>query len=206
VIFGPLMNQTALRQLAIDFLHDVSEVAIGVITNLYQIIRYIDRKEDLLFCLVNPMEKYSKWRIRLRVSEQLRYCSEDYDHGVLKESAKQLLRDDAAIVRNDALLSFVCLVNADDIEYLVAMTASNFWIDRMVTAAMIGYFTDEIIEATAGLVCSLAVDPVPNVRIAATRSLKALIARDLPGVDRLCESYERLKDDSDVDVRQLARD
>jgi hypothetical protein len=86
------------------------------------------------------------------------------------------------------------------------MAASRFWLDRMVTAAMIGYFEDEIMPDTTQLLHSLCSDPVSNVRIAATRSLKAVIAKGLPNMDRLWESYERLKADPDVDVRELTGD
>jgi serine/threonine-protein phosphatase 4 regulatory subunit 1 len=95
--FGPILDAETLCGVAKDFLRDVSEVAVGIITNLYQLVQYIERKEELLFCLIEPRTKYPKWRMRLRVSEQLRYCSDVFDRAALMASAKELLRDESPL-------------------------------------------------------------------------------------------------------------
>jgi serine/threonine-protein phosphatase 4 regulatory subunit 1 len=203
VSFGPMMDQADLRTVLLDFLNDISEVAVGALTNLYQIVRYIVNKSEVLECLMGLLKKNAKWRMRLRISEQLRYCSEEFDREVLREAAKQLLHDEVAAVRNDAILSFVCFVEPDQVVYVATMAKSAYFVDREVVAAMIGYFPDEVLLQSVPILIALCADPVPNVRVSAARSLKSLGERvpDLQAeIDAACE---RLKCDPDVDVRKF---
>jgi serine/threonine-protein phosphatase 4 regulatory subunit 1 len=203
VSFAPLMEELELRRMLLDYLNDISEVAVGVLTNLYQIIRYIENKAEVLECLVGLLQKNPSWRIRLRVSEQLRYCSEDFDHAVLRDSAKLLLRDQVATVRNDAILSFVCLMTKEDISFVEKLVESRYFVDRIVAAAMVGYFPDEVLPQAVPLLIALCADAVPNVRVSAARSLRSLGDRVPSYREEIAVTQERLKRDPDADVREF---
>jgi HEAT repeat protein len=193
IAFGPLLSPTRLCEIAADFLVDSEDVAIGVISNLYQIVRFVDLPERLGGCFGR---KYRKWRVRLRVSEQLRYCAEDFERGILREAVKPLLRDEVAVVRMDAALSFACLFVESEMRFLGEMARSKCWRERQV-AALIGVsLEDEMMEIAAEVLESLCVDPVINVRIAAGR---AFGGREKRGS---WYGIENLRIDPDPDVRE----
>lgn len=76
--FAYILTENELFELAMNFLLDIPPVAIGVMSNLNVIASMISCKlrPKLLFCLVDPATKYHMWRMRLKVSEQLRYCAD----------------------------------------------------------------------------------------------------------------------------------
>jgi serine/threonine-protein phosphatase 4 regulatory subunit 1 len=203
--FGPILDPETLCGVAKDFLNDVSEVAVGIITNLYQLVQYVGRKEELLFCLLEPRRKYPKWRMRLRVSEQLRYCSDDFDRAALMASATELLRDDVAFVRNDAMLSFVCLMRDDDLGVLAQLMASSNWVDRLVVAAMVGYFDDYFVPAGVAMLEALSNDRVASVRVCVAKSVAALSGQAADSADALALIRQKLQGDTDPDVRILLK-
>jgi serine/threonine-protein phosphatase 4 regulatory subunit 1 len=203
VSFGPMMEQAELRAILLDFMNDISEVAVGALTNLYQIVQYIEDKFEVLSCLVGLLRKNANWRMRLRISEQLRYCSEEFDHSLLRESAKLLLHDKVAAVRNDAILSFVCLMVPDELPYVATMAASAYFVDREVVAAMIGYFPDNVLPQAVPLLIELCADKVPNVRLSAARSLRSLGDRVPDLRTEIAAACERLRCDPDMDVREF---
>jgi hypothetical protein len=206
--FAPMMSPDELLRYSVGFLNDMSEVAIGVIASLHQLVGLVglvERRAELLFCLVDPIQKYPKWRTRLQVSQQLRYCSEAFERTVLLNSAAELLRDQVAVVRNDAVLSFVCLMKEDDFGGLRELWESENWVDRFVVASMFTCFTDEVAEVGVEVLGRLANDPVANVRIAVSRCIGSVIGRISvgEGEEKLRTAMNRLLEDSDPDVRVL---
>lgn len=119
-------------------LKDLPYVSIGVISNLSFILPYVDDKQSLLFCLLNPSSKYSEWRMRLKISEQLRKCKKFFDRETLLKSALELVEDDVAVVRKDAVKSTSELMNEDDIGKLKKLAKSeNHW-TRLSAAEICG--------------------------------------------------------------------
>ena len=76
--FAHILSKSELFEVVMNFLNDISSVAIGVMNNLNVIATMLDKNDriQLINSLKNPSEKYDQWRMRLKVSEQLRYCSE----------------------------------------------------------------------------------------------------------------------------------
>ncbi|KAK8894852.1 hypothetical protein M9Y10_023292 [Tritrichomonas musculus] len=74
--FAHILSKDELFEVVMNFLNDISSVAIGVMNNLNVIATMLDKKDtnSLIKCLEKPSEKYDQWRMRLKVSEQLRYC------------------------------------------------------------------------------------------------------------------------------------
>lgn len=123
-----IFNPSDLCEVVCTILKDLPYVSIGIVSQLSEFLPLVDDKESLMFCLVNPSSKYSEWRMRLRVSEQLRKCKHFFDPKKLLESAAELIEDDIAIVRKDAALSFAELMQIDDIPILKNYSMSdNHW-------------------------------------------------------------------------------
>lgn len=119
-------------------LKDLPYVSIGVISNLSAILPYVDDKQSLLFCLLNPSSKYSEWRMRLKVSEQLRKCKPFFNKDTLIKSAFELVEDGVAAVRKDAVRSIAELMDEKDIKKLKKMSESeNHW-TRLCAAEICG--------------------------------------------------------------------
>lgn len=137
-LYAQLFTPSDLCITVSTLLKDLPFVSIGVISNLSTILPYVDDKQSLLFCLLNPSSKYSEWRTRLKVSEQLRKCKQFFDRETLLKSALELVEDDVAVVRKDAVKSISELMNEDDIEKLKKLAKSeNHW-TRLSAAEICG--------------------------------------------------------------------
>ncbi|OHT00131.1 HEAT repeat family protein [Tritrichomonas foetus] len=136
--FSHLFNPSELCETVCTLLKDMPFVSIGVVSNLSDILPHVDDKESLLFCLLNPSAKYSEWRMRLKVSEQLRKCQNFFDREELLDSAMELVEDEVAVVRKDAVISFASLMEKKDMPKLKELaTNENHWI-RLCAAQIIG--------------------------------------------------------------------
>ena len=203
--YAHLLDPNDLSNIAASFLRDFGIVAIGVVSTLHQIVNLISDKNSLLFCLQDPCTKYKSWRMRLHVSEQLRYCADFFDHGVLFESAKELVADDIWIVRKDAILSFVYLLTPERTNVVVQMAEDERYWERQAAASIIGLCESNLVQPLLPTLIQLCHDHVPNVRIAAA-SAAISVSKKLEGdeKERLLSVIGELKDDKDKDVSNAA--
>ena len=201
VSFGFLMEPDELQSIAVVFLKDLPSIAVGIIGNLFQLIRMVTDKEALRFCLEDPFTKYRDWRVRLRVSEQLRYCMEDYDVEFLFSVARQLVLDDVAVVRRDAALSFANLMGEKDVPALQELADSESYIARLSAAHICRNVPIEKSELCIPVVEKLARDPVANVRIRTAEAVVE-IAEYVRNNERLNNVLDGFENDTDVDVKQ----
>jgi HEAT repeat protein len=150
------------------------------------------------------LEKYQEWRIRLKVSEQLRRCSEYFDKEFLMKSAKSLVMDRIAIVRKDAAQSFADLMDEEDISVIKEMSESRTHWLRATAAWICGRAREEMLESCLPVVARLCKDRVPNVRIAAANALDRMVR--LGNIaDEFVDVLKLVKGDVDVDVRNVFR-
>jgi len=202
VCYGQVMDQLDLESAVSSFLNDTPSVAVGVISGMHQIVGFLNNKDILQNGLQDPQQKFQDWRIRLRVSEQLRYCSEFFDRRVLMRSAKELIQDDCATVRKDALMSFAHLMDTNDTSYLKYLTESDNHFIRICAALVFSYAGFDIISRSIELLKKLSRDPVPNVRIAAASSI-IMISGSTDSPVAVNDLLVELKKDKDPDVRKV---
>lgn len=214
IAFAHLLDPNQLVTIASSFLRDFPVVAIGVVSNLHQILTLIEGKdlvagkESLLFALQDPCTKYKSWRMRLQVSEQLRFCSKFYDTEILFESAKELVRDEVWAVRKDAVISFCHLLTKDRIHYVSTLAEDEMYWIRATAAKIIGAADIELAKLMINDLVKLMMDPVPNVRISAVTAANFIVAslgpEDSSINDELQGLLQDLRNDSDNDVSTLA--
>lgn len=203
--FAHLLEPNDLVNVAGTFLRDFPEIAVGVISTLHQIVNLIEDKQSLLFCLEEPDTKYKSWRMRIKVSEQLRYCAEFYDKNILFQSAKDLIADDVAVVRKDAVLSFSYLLTEDKLSLVTQMTCDDRYWEREAAASVIGSLDINLAKQLIKPLLDLCHDKVANVRISAAVAAISLSDR-LDGEDKeaIVNAIEELKHDADIDVAKTA--
>ena len=202
VSFGFLMDPGELQAVIHVFLKDLPSIAVGIIGNLFQLIRMIPEKDSLKFCLEDPIGKYRDWRVRLRVSEQLRYCYEDYDQQFLFNIARSLVVDDVATVRRDAAVSFALLMSESDVPALQELAASDSYIARLSAAHVCRCIPNEKAEWCIPIVEKLYKDPVPNIRVRVAEAVVE-IADYVRGNAKLNEIMDTMEEDSDIDVKKV---
>ena len=202
VSFGFIMDPEDLQSVAAVFLKDLPSIAVGIIGNLFQLIRMIPDKNTLKFCLEDPVTKYRDWRVRMRVSEQLRYCFEDYDTPFLFNIAKALVLDDVATVRRDAAMSFALLMTESDVSVLDEMATSESSIARLSAAHICKNVPPEKAAMCIPIVEKLHKDPVPNIRIRVAEAVIE-IADYVRGNATLNHIMDELEEDPDPDVKQV---
>lgn len=201
--YAEVFGEDDLYETAINFLKDVPNVSIGILTNLDQYIEMmIDKKDDFLFALQNP-SRFKEWRLRMEISKQIRKCQKYFKREDLIEIAKQLVVDSVWVVRCDAADSFVQLMNEDDVkfacdlathsEYYVREEASR--IIRLMESKYVDKNEDDIFEVLK----KLSTDKVANVKIEAARATRYLL-KEREGNEILKSIYIKLKNDSDADV------
>jgi hypothetical protein len=108
-------------------------------------------------------------------------------------------------VRNDAILSFVCLMQDSDLTMLAHFMASACWVDRLVVAAMVGYFDDHFVPAGVAMLAALCNDKVASVRICVAKSVAALTGQALDNAQALALIRQKLQADPDPDVRVFVK-
>ena len=202
VSYAHLLDSIELEDTIIYFLRDLPLVAIGIISNLHQFLPLINQKENLLFCLKNPNIKYNNWRIRFKVSEQIRYCSEDFDRLTLFQIAQDLIKDDVAIVRKDALLSFSHLIRNSEIEIIKDLIFNQNHFLRWCAASLYSYLDPSISINILNFLIKLSNDHVQNVRISLAMSLNSLKEIFLNN-DFILKAISILKNDKDLDVNKI---
>jgi hypothetical protein len=195
-----LIPQDILGPIVLSFLKDVPEIAGGLISNLFQMIRFLEPDTDLIFCLEDPYIKYRNWRIRLSVSQQLRYCADELNPDLLFPIARELLRDPVAIVRKDAAVSFAILFKPQALGDLEEIATDETYYFRQAAALVFRSFSREHAELAMPILAGLAHDPVVNVRVVAAQAAMELtdFVKANPGLDAIIEAMEQ---DEDDDVR-----
>ncbi|OHS95897.1 HEAT repeat family protein [Tritrichomonas foetus] len=198
--FGHIIPPEDISSVVDRFLRDISSVSIGIVSNLNLIAQLIDNKKDLLFCLQEPLKKYTEWRMRLKVSEQLRYCSDMFESKELIDSAKDLLRDPVSVVRRDAVLSFVHLMDNNDMEFLIELAKSDKYADREIAAMIFEYADISKVKSVFDVLIWLTKDKVVNVRINAASAVGSIAASD-ENIKEFNQIINNLLQDTDADVK-----
>lgn len=201
--YATILGSEDLYEASMNFLKDIPSVAIGVLTNLDRIIEFfIDKKEDFFFALQNP-KRFKEWRLRMEISKQLRKCQKYYKKEDLVEIAKQLVIDDVWVVRNDAVNSFIDLMDEDDIEFVGMLVNGKDYYIREEAANIIRLLPeDHLINNEIGIIKALrklSDDKVANVRIEAAKATRVLL-KIMDDNEDLKELDEKFKNDIDVDV------
>ena len=191
-----MIDPDGLQAITLQFLKDIPDVAVGVLSELRVILKHVRDVRSLQFCLEDP-RVYHKWRARLYVSRQLRECADVFDRVVLIESVKNLLRDEVYVVRQDACLSFAALMTEKDLEFVKIMSRSSYFVDRLTSANLIKCAG---VLSFLDIVTALSHDPVPNVRLAIARVVNCLEEESVSEIKRA------LSKDSDPDVRSAITD
>jgi serine/threonine-protein phosphatase 4 regulatory subunit 1 len=202
ISYAFLIPPAILTPVVISFLRDIPVVAVGALSNLFQLIRFLEPNTDVLFCLRDPFFQYPEWRMRLHVSQQIRYCAEDLNPSDLFQIACELVRDPTAIVRKDAALSFAHLINAGGLNALEELTMDRCHLFRQVAALSCSRLLRHNPEWAIRPLLTLIKDPVANVRIVAGQAIFEL-SDVIKGNDELNAVMLAMKDDPDPDVRHL---
>lgn len=172
--YAQLFTPSDLCITASTLLKDLPFVSLGVISNLSKILPYVDDRQSLLFCLLNPSSKYSEWRMRLKISEQLRKCKEFFDREILLKSALELVEDDVAVVRKDSVKSIAELFDESDINKLKKMAKSeNHW-TRLSAAEICGLVKLDDYTDIKKILMNLRNDKVFAVKSEAQKNLDNL--------------------------------
>ena len=202
--FAYLINIYECQKVAIFFLNDIPSVAIGIISNLNQIIRFVSDPNALRFCLeVSYISKCTDWRTRLQISTQLRYCSEDFDHDILFKSASFLIHDQNATVRKDAVLSYAYLLTPDKMNEVEELGKSSDHWNRSIVAQLFSYGEDDCLLPHVDILQNLCQDPVVNVRIAAANSALSISERSQIAQQKLQNVLNTLAQEEDLDIQNV---
>ncbi|OHT16454.1 HEAT repeat family protein [Tritrichomonas foetus] len=173
VNYAHFFSPEKLEEICIQFLNDQPLVSIGILSNLYQILQFIDNKTSLFFCFQNPL-RHHDWRMRKCISEQIRYCFESYDRNDLFQSAIELAKDGVAEVRKDVVVTLSLLIDEDNFGYVDNLSKSdNFW-ERWIAASIFSICELELAENNLEILFKLCKDPTLNVKIAAANSISVL--------------------------------
>jgi hypothetical protein len=198
--FAFLIPPGDLQGIAKRFLADEAFVSEGVMTNLDQIAVRVREPEELMFALGNP-RKYEKWRARLSLSRQLRYCAAFCERTMLIESAKELILDDVGAVRVDAAMSFAEIADDSSVEMLGVMANDDSHFVRQTVGRICRNLSIERKLMCLPVIVKLANDRIPNVRLHAAMAVMEAV-RDCPENLELKRLAEGLKMDHDLDVRR----
>ena len=198
--YGFIMEPSELSDVACGFLRDLPNIADGIIKHLYQILPSVENQDSFLFSLMDPSSKYREWRIRWHVSEQLRYCMDTFDNAALYQSAKELIQDEVAVVRNDAAISFGVLMKEENIIDLKHLAKNPDHHIRIAAANVFNNVDSNIAFKAVSILKTLCEDPVPNVRVAAVKSAYNLNNRE--NIPLLTQILNNAKKDEDLDVQR----
>jgi hypothetical protein len=164
VTFSDIMTADRLYNSLSSLLKDLSEVAIGVVSSLGALLPLVQDRETLSFALANPTGRFSDWRMRLRVSEQLRECNRFFARDELLESAVELMEDEVAAVRDDAALSFARLLKLGDGDIVRPVAESECHWTRLCAAKALQWCEMDVLKECRDVVVKLTEDPVIAVR------------------------------------------
>jgi hypothetical protein len=199
--FGAMLDPDRLATCALDLASDAADVAIGVLSNLTVLLPLVPDAKPFLAFLSRPIERYPKWRTRREVSKQLRLCAQFFERGALIESAGELLRDEVGRVRDDAVLSFVELMEVGDLAAVRELAQHRHWVHRLTAAAVFGRMRADVVKEGVDVFAALGRDRVANVRVAAARSFGNVAAGLGEEIETLEELRKGMEEDRDLDVR-----
>jgi hypothetical protein len=171
-----LVNRDELYDIVSELLKDVSEVMIGVLSNLSDLVELVDDRATLLFGLTNPTGRFADWRGRLRLSEQIRKCAQYFDRNELFESAMELIEDEVAVVRADAAVSLGRLARVKDIELIRAAAENESHWTRLSIAKAFQYMDVQVAIAGRDVLDRLLMDPVLAVKSNAEQAERLISA------------------------------
>jgi HEAT repeat protein len=193
-----VMPPDELRDAMHLFLADDPAVARGVIASLFQFLPFLGEERDGFLTFLS--RHYDCWRIRLDISQQVRYCSEYIAAEHLFPIAAALAVDPVAAVRRDAAFGFAQLMSDADWPVLEQMAASKWHYVRQSAARICGFLSNAHTVKTVRIIKALCTDPVANVRVVAAEVAVEIAARG-GDVDGIITEIER---DPDPDVKATA--
>jgi hypothetical protein len=166
--FAPIVPRSDLTDAAFDLARDIPDVSVGIVSHLSEILPLVDDRGAFAICIRNPGARFPSWRMRLRVSEQLRRCAAFLDRGALLDCACELIDDDVAAVRSDAVRSLAALIREGDLAIVEDFAASvNHW-TRLCAARLMQSLPAPIAARARGVLPPLIGDRAIAVRTEAT--------------------------------------
>ena len=200
-----LLPHETIKEMCITLLNSDSSIAMGIISNFHQFFQFIDEKKEFIVYLQNP-KQYHDWRFRRCISEQIRYCY-DYFPGSIKkdlfEAAIELVKDDVAAVRKDAISTVGIIMKSENVSSLQELAKSDRYWDRWSAASILSICSSDIAEDNLEILKLLCKDPTANVRIAAAKTAIELLGYSSYAKAELSEAIEYLKSDEEITVKQI---
>ncbi|XP_076285831.1 serine/threonine-protein phosphatase 4 regulatory subunit 1 isoform X2 [Lasioglossum baleicum] len=227
-ILGQELTSEELLPIHYGFIKDLDEVRIGILKNLTTFLNLLKPEDRYQYLLI--LKEFLKtdniwnWRFREELATQLveavtLFTPFDVQTYIVPLSF-ELINDKVAAVRHVGfslvakIVAFLALYNEeifDELRLSLNLYA-DFWVRRQTFAMLCGHLISS--NAISGtkfcvellpILLKLSADKVPNVRLAAARSLK-----NIPAPDWLDDCYEAeeveerlraMRTDSDRDVR-----
>jgi hypothetical protein len=202
-LYAHLFESRRLLDVILMIMNDDAAVSVGIFTNFHQIVRFVSDAKELAFIFENPRVSYGEWRIRRLIAEQIRYCLEYFEHTVLFTCAKELLTDDIAVVRNEAVQTCAALYMKSDSEALKELSQSKRYRDRLCVASVILGLDPENRIDQVELVRKLANDQVSLVRMKACEVIENWRANNEEIVKYLDDCVMQRSNDEDEGVRRV---
>lgn len=232
VILGRDTSGQDLIPIFNGFLKDLDEVRQGLLKHLADFMELLEpeHRRDYLPKLTEflKMDNERNWRFRQELAEQLERLIPLFSPAEVEEHispiAMVLVHDKVSAVRSTitrVLAAILLNLTRSDRPHLASgllrlvtesLAREPLWVHRQTFAVLCRQLRDTG-AVDNEVFCSellpelleLATDRVPNVRLVAARTLKA-VARELgehAHVDRLAEVEKSLSEDPDVDVRYI---
>jgi hypothetical protein len=173
--FAAVVDRPNLTDAAFDLVRDIPDVAIGVISRLADLLVHVDDQCAFAVAVRNPGARFAAWRMRLRVSEQLRRCKAFFDRRTLIDCACELIDDPVAAVRTDAAVSLAELLRAEDIAIAEDLADSIGHSGRFIAARVLRLASPAVAECGRECIRMLAGDRVPEVRAEAEAALRRIV-------------------------------
>ena len=197
VKYAHFFTKEEVLDIAINFLKDHSMVAIGILSNLHEILKIVDKGEPFYKYIKAP-RIYKEWRMRYQIAQQIRYCKEFFKRSKLIKIAYHLIQDSIWKVRKEAAISYAELMIVDDIPNLESLSQSMEYYKRAIVGDVISQTKIGSWE-NYGFLKNLYDDPVPNVRVTAAKAIASLFKTKDHSIANI---VDKLKTDPDLDVRQ----
>lgn len=211
------------------FMKDLDEVKVGVVKHISEFLSVLSEasREKYLPLVCDITNETSNWRFRKLMARQLGKLSALYSAPVVNKHlvpiSLQLCQDAVSGVRKAAYMSVGPLMRRvaegdqrmrdEYVEQIVAF-ASTFpdtsYLDRQMYVNICGAIVDDVspeyfVETFLPHLFALAIDKVPNVRVAVSQVVAKLYSKDAyKGRKDVGDMLAKLTQDRDRDVRYYA--
>jgi hypothetical protein len=194
---GLFSSQSLHTQAAHTFLQDVPMVAIGAMSHLSDLLKFVPTPGDFLRYLIDPLGE-KDWRVRIVISGQVRKCADVFEQEKLLPIATTLLSDPVWAVRRDAAQSVAALVSRRTMRTFVSLGKAGTVPERMAAAWVFALLnSQQVTRSVVHRLKAMLNDRVPNVRASAAKAILRHQAA-VPDLQRLIPTIQQ---DSDPDVR-----